>query len=66
MEEDKSNIASDFLLDGHFLSTTGTMLDVHNDVLTIEFNRIIIKFNVYYFMKNPHNVSCVYICHRCY
>ena len=42
------------------MSTTRTKIDVHDGTLTMEFEGEVIKFNVYYAMKFPNDVSPVY------
>lgn len=51
MEEDKTNATFDILLGRPFLSTARKKINIYDGTLTIEFEREVIKFNVYNTMK---------------
>lgn len=45
---------------GLFLSTARTKIDIHDSALTMEFVGKVIKFNVFYAMKYPNDISPIY------
>jgi hypothetical protein len=61
MEDDKSSNSSDVLLGRPFLSTAKAEIDMHNGILTMEFDGEQIKFNMYDAMKFPGEVFNVSI-----
>ncbi|XP_021596649.1 uncharacterized protein LOC110603255 [Manihot esculenta] len=53
MEDDNSSNSTDLLLGRPFLSTTTTKIDVHEGMLTMEFDGEEVKFNIYDAIKYP-------------
>ncbi|XP_052883474.1 uncharacterized protein LOC128292635, partial [Gossypium arboreum] len=56
MDEDNAPLSSDILLGRPFLSTANTKIDVRSGTLTMEFDREIVKFNVYGTISHPSEV----------
>ncbi|XP_031282520.1 uncharacterized protein LOC116141123 [Pistacia vera] len=61
MEEDDSSNSTLMLLGRPFLKTSRTKIDVHDGILTMEFDGEIIKFNIYDSIRFPNDVSSVFV-----
>ncbi|KAJ9173940.1 hypothetical protein P3X46_017023, partial [Hevea brasiliensis] len=61
MEDDNSPNITPILLEKPFLSTSRTMINVHDGSLTMEFNGEIGHFNIFDAMRHPTDVHSV--CH---
>ncbi|XP_052878900.1 uncharacterized protein LOC128285449 [Gossypium arboreum] len=59
MEEDNTAGSSDLLLGRPFLSTASTKINVRSSTLTMEFDREIVKFNVYDAISHPNKILSV-------
>ncbi|KAK5771266.1 hypothetical protein PVK06_047456 [Gossypium arboreum] len=59
MEEDNAPRSSDLLLGGPFLSTASTKIDIRSETLTMEFDREIVKFDVYDAISHPREILSV-------
>ncbi|XP_017617797.1 uncharacterized protein LOC108462347 [Gossypium arboreum] len=57
MENDRSNNGSEILLGRPFLSTAHKKINVRNDILTMEFDGEVVKFDVYKAMKYPDSIA---------
>ncbi|KAG8501425.1 hypothetical protein CXB51_003734 [Gossypium anomalum] len=57
MENDRSNNGSEILLGRPFLSIAYTKINVCNGILTMEFDREVVKFDVYKAMKYPDSIA---------
>ncbi|XP_073120055.1 uncharacterized protein [Henckelia pumila] len=51
---------SPILLGRPFLKTSMTKIDIHSGTLTMEFDGVVVKFNIYDAMKFSNNDDCVY------
>ncbi|XP_040956096.1 uncharacterized protein [Gossypium hirsutum] len=59
MEEDITPGSSDLLLGRPLLTTASTKIDVRSGTLTMEFDREIVKFNVYDAISHPNKILSV-------
>ncbi|KAK4399223.1 hypothetical protein Sango_1397800 [Sesamum angolense] len=57
MREDNSPNSTSILLGRPFLKTARTKIDVHAGTLTMEFDGEIIRFNIFYSMRYPSDIS---------
>ncbi|XP_052209235.1 uncharacterized protein LOC127812751 [Diospyros lotus] len=60
MEEDASSNLAPILLGRSFLKTTRTKIDVHDGTLTMEFDREIVKFNIFDNIRYPNDVQSAF------
>ncbi|XP_052177517.1 uncharacterized protein LOC127791575 [Diospyros lotus] len=60
MEEDDSSNLAPILLGRPFLKTARTKIDVHDGTLTIEFDREIVKFNIFDNIRYPNDVQSAF------
>ncbi|XP_052204029.1 uncharacterized protein LOC127809305 [Diospyros lotus] len=60
MEEDDSSNLAPILLGRPFLKTARTKIDVHDGTLTMEFDREIVKFNIFDNMRYPNDVQSAF------
>ncbi|XP_052172103.1 uncharacterized protein LOC127788024 [Diospyros lotus] len=60
MEEDDSSNLAPILLGRPFLKTARTKIDVHDGTLTMEFDREIVKFNIFDNIRYPNDVQSAF------
>ncbi|XP_052203082.1 uncharacterized protein LOC127808554 [Diospyros lotus] len=60
MEEDDSSNLAPILLGRPFLKTARTKIDVHDGTLTMEFDREIVKFNIFDNIRYPNDVQSTF------
>ncbi|XP_052203084.1 uncharacterized protein LOC127808556 [Diospyros lotus] len=60
MEEDDSSNLAPILLGRPFIKTARTKIDVHDGTLTMEFDREIVKFNIFDNMRYPNDVQSTF------